>query len=102
MCWYGDQPQRLDVAYWYNPTMHLTTITLPFNSQQDFHTYTIRIFPDHIDWVADGKLLHMDKGEPNKTMPSIPGQAILILRPNPGGYQGEAANDVKWTQYTPM
>ena len=100
MCWRGSDVSRLDVAYWYDATMHETTLTLPFDASADFHEYTIDVYPDHIDWGVDGKVLHTDSGVPGKTMPSEPGQSVFILRPNPAQFEGAAAADVRWASYT--
>lgn len=110
LCFQPKRPATVDVAYWYDSTMHMTIVNgseivgPSFDPHSDFHRYDLSWRPDAIDLSIDERLVYSVKGKPpgpgqNATIPYIAGQGVIIVRPLTSEYQGDAALSVKYFRY---
>jgi hypothetical protein len=93
-CFPSSNRSSIHYAYWYDATMHLVELPLPFDTSEAPHTFGVRWAPDGIDWTLDGAVRHSVRGTPNATIPHLPGNILLIVRPLTDAYSGDAELEV--------
>src|SRR5690606_9833299 len=74
----GRDTRSVQLTYFRRGEQHVTTLPLPFDAADGFHTYGFEWTREAIRWYVDGRLIHEETGA-NGPLPQRPQRLYLHL-----------------------
>ena len=105
-CFHGDSPTEVSLAFWSEPDNSvgkIITVDTGVLLHNDFHTYEVVWTPLLLTLSLDGvEIANATARAANTTIPSIPGQVLLINRVMSNTYDGDASVALRFASYVPL